>query len=149
MTFASRLLAAIPIPSLFTLTGCQTFHAGLTDAEFTQRVHKHFEPGMTTDEVRSELRALRFDKLRTWAQDDPDDGISTGDIGAEVWPKRLMIQRPLDYYARDIILFRFGGDDGLDEVVRRPFQWRKDAGEPLVIELHGTKPISRAGRAAP
>jgi len=121
---------------LLALAGCRAFHTDLTDAEFTQRVHDEFDAGMTTDQVRAKIRVLRIDKLRTWTEDDPEDGITAGDIGAEVWPKRVLVSNPMDYYARDIILFRFGGDDALDDVVRRPLDWRADAGNPLVIDLH-------------
>lgn len=138
MTFASPILAGIV--SLLALTGCQTFHTGLTDAEFTQRVQNRFDAGMTTGEVRSKLRAMRFDKIRTWSEDDPEDGITAGDIGAEVRPKRLLIPWPMDYYARDIILFRFGGDDALDDVVRRPFGWLDQDDAPLVINLNESEP---------
>jgi len=116
-------------------TGCQTYHTGLSDAEITTRVQDRFSAGMSTDQIRSKIRTMRFDDIRTWSKDDPDDGIHAGDIGLIVWPKRFIVNGILSYYGRDIMLFRFGGDNALDDVVWRPFGWNKNAGDPLVIEL--------------
>lgn len=136
MIFAVHLFAIVC--ALFILAGCQTFHTGLTDAKFTQRVHDRFDSNMTTDEVRSELRSMRFDEIRTWEEDDPEEGIAAGDLGAVVWPERFISIIPgvMDYYGRDIILFRFGGDNALDDVVRRPFGWLDEDDAPLVIDLN-------------
>jgi hypothetical protein len=123
------------IVSLAFSTACQTYHTGMSDAEITTRVQNRFWAGMSTDRVRSKIRTMRFTDILDESKDDPDHGIHAGDLGLIVWPKRFIVNGILSYYGRDIMLFRFGGDNALDDVVWRPFGWRKNAGDPLVIEL--------------
>ncbi len=126
----TRLGFFTAISVFFVLTGCQTLHADLSDAEMEAKVRDNFEPGMSYADT--EKRLYRMNWIEGIYRTDEND------LRATIWPKKFLglVGGILDYYGREILLFRFGNDDALDEVVFRPgtSSSRKDRGE-LVINL--------------
>lgn len=137
MTFAAPVLAGII--TLLALTGCQTFHADLSNEQITRKVHDRFHVDMTSNQVREKLRIADLDELQTWSEDDLQQTVHAGDIGAIIWPKRMFYNGVNSAFNRDMLLFRFGGDDALDDVVWRPFGWVPSAGDPLIIHLNDSE----------
>jgi hypothetical protein len=127
-----RLL--IPLPFL-VLAGCQTLHADLTDAEMEKRVRAHFEPGMSSAETEKRLYSMN------WIEQ--IEKVNEGELQAIIWPHKFLgvVGGILDYYGREFLVFHFGNDDALDQVVFRPgdSSSRKDRGE-LVVEIRKAIP---------
>lgn len=137
MNPAKALLAGTA--AILPLTGCQTFHADLSNEQIARKVHQRFDQDMTSEQVREQLHKADLNELQTWSQDDPQHAVHAGDIGAILWPKRMFYNGVNSAFNRDMLLFRFGGDDALDDVIWRPFGWVPSAGDPLVINLNDSE----------
>lgn len=98
------------VPALFILAGvllpaCQTIHSDMSDAEIDRHIRHNFRLGMSPQATWSRMQSMGLEP-----HDAPE-----GDIYAVVRPA----SRPLifDYEGRRQVLFRFHGDDALDDVL--------------------------------
>lgn len=124
--------------AVLTVPGCPTLHADLQNEQMRVRVKELFDSGMTPDEVESILKP-HADEIMHFHEDSEADAptqYQEGDFAAVIWPRGLLFFSDVtDYYFRDLLLFRFGGDQRLDDVVWRSHKWNENAGDPYIIEL--------------
>lgn len=129
------LVRTLTLLALPLLAGCQTLHADLSDAEMEKRVRAHFEPGMSSAETEKRLYRMN------WVEQIYKTNES--ELQAIIWPHKFLgvFGGILDYYWTEFLVFQFGDDDALDQVVFRPgdSSSRKDRGE-LIIEMRQANP---------